>query len=150
MTTEILTIGKTEIDRHNIILENLYVMEYTQCFFNTHKKFGTSLSIDITSNPNAIAFFKLFNDVYNFSFFKSNKDNTKQYIHMKVKDETSYFDHEKKRQDKFDEDELYKNNDMKIMFKISKFDMKGMIGFSIKALQIQYRPRQQRFSKCLF
>jgi hypothetical protein len=125
------------------IEENLYITEWIHGFCSVHKLYGISVSILTDEKIKDIV------NEYGLKTSKS-KTNDNEYFRMRLADNCRFYDEKKQAVQVKDIEDLFRKNEVRMIIQTREFTFNEKVGTSVKIKQIQFKPKNDRFSKCFF
>jgi len=125
------------------IQENVFRTDWINAFCSTHKLYGVSISILADEAVKEIA------EDCNLTLSKS-KSNDNEYLRLKLADGCKIYDDKKQIKEVKDIEDLFRKNEVRMIFQIKEYNYMGKSGHSAKVKQIMTRKKQDKFEKCFF
>ena len=132
------------------LFDGLIQTEFLNCYHKKHENFKPTINVSVANNEELSIFANICEE---FLRKKSNNFNAvtkNDYIKFKVHPEMKVYDDKKKEIPRFNLEEICKNNELRLIFKVNKYEFQKKDGLTLKVIQCQIRPKKHEVMSCMF
>lgn len=136
-----------DVEDATIKPDTVFKTGWMNTYCSSHPTYGISLSVNVSKYPEMNTFVEF----YGFNKTKSAKSGD-EFVRIKFMKSYKIFNEkcEEVKPKEKEIEKLFMSNQVKLLIEVRAYKVGGKAGQTLKVIQVMVKPKEERFSECLF